>query len=125
MTYPARARQLKRKGLCVSCGHHKAAKGHVLCEECLQKRRVAASVAYHSKTDRGPVGKRLRAVKTQTMCSICDIRPGKFLDHDHKTQRTRGHLCPACNAGLGMFQDNPSLLRKAAYYLEWHHSQAR
>jgi hypothetical protein len=38
------------------------------------------------------------------------------LDHDHKTGKIRGILCHTCNIGLGMFQDDPALLKKAA---EW------
>ena len=39
-------------------------------------------------------------------------------DHDHKTGEPRGMLCSPCNRGIGSFYDNPSLLHKAAEYLE-------
>lgn len=39
------------------------------------------------------------------------------VDHKHGTQIVRGFLCSNCNAGLGMFQDNPELLEIAAQYL--------
>ena len=44
----------------------------------------------------------------------------KFLvvDHDHKTGKTRGLLCNACNVGLSRFRDNPEYLREAARYIE-------
>lgn len=46
------------------------------------------------------------------------------VDHCHKTRNggeskgIRGLLCSACNIGLGKFDDEPDLLRKAAAYLE-------
>ena len=55
-------------------------------------------------------------------CAICGgvSENGKdlHLDHDHKTGRLRGFLCENHNRGLGMFGDDPVLLRAAADYLE-------
>ena len=39
-------------------------------------------------------------------------------DHKHGTSFVRGKLCHNCNRALGLLQDNPDLLRKAADYLE-------
>ncbi len=57
------------------------------------------------------------------VCAICGASVsdnGKRLaiDHDHKTGRIRGLLCNGCNVGLGMFRDNPKILRKAIRYLK-------
>lgn len=58
------------------------------------------------------------------VCCICGKPPtkgrGKRLnvDHDHETGRIRGLLCVMCNISLGGFNDNPTLLRKAAEYIE-------
>jgi hypothetical protein len=58
-------------------------------------------------------------------CAICGRteNPGRFrqslpVDHNHETGAIRGILCIDCNRGLGMFRDDPRLLRKAATYLE-------
>jgi hypothetical protein len=52
-------------------------------------------------------------------CAICG-RGGERLhvDHSHSTGTVRGLLCHQCNKALGLLQDNSSLLREAARYLE-------
>ena len=59
------------------------------------------------------------------LCQICgDPQGGKhahmdlFVDHDHETGEVRGLLCHGCNVALGSMRDDPTLLRKAANYLE-------
>jgi Autographiviridae endonuclease VII len=58
-------------------------------------------------------------------CAIC--RDSEFsdslsrslaVDHDHETGIIRGLLCSRCNAGLGMFRDDPALLQAAGAYLQ-------
>lgn len=51
-------------------------------------------------------------------CAICDKNRARDVDHDHETGRIRGLLCNQHNQGLGLFGDNPELLRAAADYLE-------
>jgi hypothetical protein len=57
------------------------------------------------------------------MCAICgEYRKlggadGLYIDHDHKNGRVRGLLCPACNAAIGMFNDDVQLIQKAIGYL--------
>jgi hypothetical protein len=58
------------------------------------------------------------------VCAVCEnteTAKGKStlsIDHDHKTGAVRGLLCTRCNQALGMMKDSPTLLRKAAKYLE-------
>jgi len=56
-------------------------------------------------------------------CAICgktESEEGRRLpiDHCHTTGKVRGVLCAKCNQALGMFRDDPELLRNAAQYLE-------
>lgn len=69
-----------------------------------------------------------KIAEQNNLCAICgepERRPDKAsrkikalaVDHDHETGQIRGLLCSACNTGLGLFQDDPELLAKAADYL--------
>ena len=62
-------------------------------------------------------------------CAICKKEEtlkikGKVVrlavDHCHETNKIRGLLCSNCNRGLGLFCDDPNLIRKAAAYIESH-----
>ena len=54
-------------------------------------------------------------------CAICgseDPKAARFhIDHNHKTNEVRGLLCATCNQGIGLLQDSPNVILKAAQYL--------
>lgn len=55
-------------------------------------------------------------------CAICGVDQGSIdhplmVDHDHKTGKVRGLLCPNCNHILGRCGDNPDILAEAMMYL--------
>lgn len=68
----------------------------------------------------------------QGQCAICRVdfaaetkrstqgRTRSCVDHDHRTGKIRALLCDWCNRGMGLFYDNPQLLRSAADYIERH-----
>ena len=60
--------------------------------------------------------------KCHNQCQICGVSLLQFnpahSDHDHSTVIVRGILCRCCNSGLGLFQDNPKILKKAMEYLQ-------
>ena len=54
-------------------------------------------------------------------CVICgEVTKELHVDHDHKTNKVRSLLCFHCNAGLGHFKDDISLLNSAIGYLTYH-----
>lgn len=62
------------------------------------------------------------------LCALCGKPPSGWgksrtlhIDHCHETGEVRSLLCTYCNTGLGKFNDNAELLRKAADYLERFH----
>lgn len=61
------------------------------------------------------------------VCAICktSVPGGRYkgfhVDHDHRTGKIRGILCPKCNGGLGFFTDSPIKLEMAAEYLRFNH----
>lgn len=57
-------------------------------------------------------------VKQCQICGTSDETKKMVIDHNHKTNKIRGKLCFSCNQGIGLFKDDPELLRLAIKYLE-------
>ena len=62
-------------------------------------------------------------------CAICKVhindaykdasrKAQLCVDHCHTTGKVRGLLCDKCNRGIGLLQDNLSILKNAVIYLE-------
>ena len=66
------------------------------------------------------------------LCAICVGPPTRtprgtyrlVVDHRHSTGAVRSLLCGNCNVAIGHMRENPSLLRRAADYLEKHGVEA-
>lgn len=56
----------------------------------------------------------------QGRCGVCHRFRKLVVDHNHKTGKNRGLLCNNCNTGLGLFEENPTLLDGAKRYLQKH-----
>ena len=61
----------------------------------------------------------LNAIKN---CECCgrnkkDFVKGLSVDHCHNTGEVRGVLCPNCNTAIGLFNDDPGVMKKAIGYL--------
>lgn len=51
-------------------------------------------------------------------CAICNKKIKLHIDHNHKTGEVRGLLCPKCNQGIGLFEENINYLLKAVLYIK-------
>lgn len=58
----------------------------------------------------------------QGCCAICgkpetELKRSLYIDHNHKTGKVRGLLCPNCNFFLGYVKENIDTLLNMATYL--------
>lgn len=114
---------------CTGCGESKVPAYFVLsglsglCTPCMTRlRKYGLTFEQFSQMLRSQQG----------LCGVCrkplgTIRKYIAIDHDHACcasrirtcgKCVRGLLCIPCNTGLGMFYDNPGILRGAIAYLE-------
>jgi len=59
-------------------------------------------------------------------CKICGIHKNQLnknlcVDHNHNSGKIRGLLCQKCNAGLGAFNDQTTIISSALNYLQSYH----
>jgi hypothetical protein len=52
------------------------------------------------------------------VCAVCGRERLLEVDHNHTTGKVRGMLCRRCNMGLGCFEDDAILLRKAVDFID-------
>lgn len=88
-----------------------------------ERRRTYARKQTLKKYGLTPEQFNVMLVSQQNACALCkklhEIDGEQFdVDHSHNTGKVRGILCTSCNKGLGLFKDNPALLRDAAIYVE-------
>jgi hypothetical protein len=116
-------KERKEKGLCTKCGQP-AVKGKSYC----QGHRLEANYSRRRYTLKHQHGLSVEEYKQLVdaqlnHCAICGWKwkeghKNLALDHSHLTGKIRGLLCNKCNTGLGLFNDDPRLLRNAIQYLE-------
>ncbi|PRY47559.1 recombination endonuclease VII [Geodermatophilus tzadiensis] len=88
------------------------------CKPCKYAADMDRYYARRYGLDRAGIDE-LRA-RQSDLCAICgDPRPA-HIDHDHERDFVRALLCERCNLALGLFRDDPSLMRAAADYVELH-----
>lgn len=71
-------------------------------------------------------GVALESLKGATSCEICSVAlviggtgsDSVCVDHNHRTNETRGFLCNNCNRALGLFKDDSNIVAKAKTYLD-------
>lgn len=124
---PARQKQrheeLKRLGRCVNHPKENALADKTYCQICLDRIRQW----HRHRTGWSSDLFKQRREEQNNKCAICavDLEPefGRSAasarpDHDHNSGKARMILCNQCNLGLGLFFDDPFLLRSAADYVD-------
>lgn len=124
---------LKKTKICSICGetksifdfqkNQKTVTGAVSrrggCIECRKSKKPLSAKARREYNENHPPPK----IGEPFLCPICDrVFERQFsnevtLDHDHASGRIRGYICRMCNNAMGMMDDNPKTLDKAAKWL--------
>lgn len=62
-------------------------------------------------------------LKQNKSCAICYKKlqlgspKGLYIDHNHKTGKVRGLLCPSCNSAIGKLKEDIDIFKRAIDYL--------
>lgn len=95
------------------------------CKSCTKQAAKSGFKDWKLRKYYGITAEQFRTIhdSQKGLCAICN-RPNVTdkqalsVDHCHKTLKIRGLLCANCNRGLGLFQDNPMLMERAADYIK-------
>ena len=95
-------------------------KNRIIYQKTLRQLAKTQTVSYRRERRYGLTEERYTAIlKNQNnLCAVCKKKPPTDVDHNRKNGHFRGLLCRSCNLGLGMFADDPSLMRLAIVYLK-------
>ncbi len=124
---------LDGKMLCRACGQEKVESAFPLSKivKCGRASTCKSCKLLGQKINRLSTllvegGYELLLAQQKGQCAICPATIGRMhkgmperlaIDHCHETGKVRGLLCAKCNRALGLLS-NPTLLRKAAEYME-------
>ena len=116
--------------LCGWCNQNFSPSGpsHKYCSEtCFKK--VYADKYYKRRYGVGLDWVETTLLQQDYVCAICEKvgfkmleshYTGLNLDHCHKTGKPRGLLCHNCNRGIGLLQEDPLIMERAAVYVRKH-----
>jgi hypothetical protein len=119
-----RRAERKQNGQCQrgSCKNFVEKNGEYFCKKCRELHKLRRFTLRGIKITKEQYDKMVE--EQRGLCAITGQAPadGSILniDHDHATGTVRQLLDRNINKALGLFQDNPEWLRKAADYLEFH-----
>ena len=90
------------------------------CKLCHNKRSVVSNRKHRARTVYGLTVPQYHAFfwSVNNLC-VCG-NEATVLDHSHKTGKVRRALCSPCNQTIGLFNEDPELMRTFANYLEEH-----
>lgn len=120
-----------RKNRVATCHSDREYYAKGLCRPCYEsarpkrKQNPATGRKKHAKLKFGlSLEQYDKLIQEAKVCGLCSkpfvSNNGPVLDHNHKTGKHRLVIHRLCNAAIGIFNDDPTLCRLAAEYLECH-----